>query len=265
MPLPYIFRRAVDPLLALAVIVLGALFGVYTSLHVLLVERKPSLAFNLRHWSDANSARLLRYLGPISYKEGLPVVPSIVEQANRVVVDVGPGTGQNLRHFDREKITKLYLIEPNVGMHAELEANLRKGGLSDIATVISCGVQDTMTLSSHGLSPCTADSVVTVNVLCCVPSQESACKSLYSLLKPGGQWLVYEHVVAEPKYPIPRLLQHAYNIVWPFFLGGCNIKRDTAEVLKRAGTWETVDLDRKNGEGGWEMLGHIVGKLVKPM
>lgn len=47
-----------------------------------------------------------------------------------------PGTGQSLRHFDREKITKLYLIEPNVGMHAELEANLCKSGLSDIATVI---------------------------------------------------------------------------------------------------------------------------------
>ncbi|KAM5360901.1 hypothetical protein ACJA88_014667 [Fusarium oxysporum] len=265
MPLPYIFRRAIDPFLPPAVMVLGALFGIYTSLHILLVERKPRLAFNLRHWSDANSARLLRCLGPISYKEGLPVVPSIVGQANRVVVDVGPGTGQNLRHFDREKITKLYLIEPNVGMHAELEANLRKDGLSDITTIISCGVQDTMTLSSHGLSPCTADSVVTVNVLCCVPSQESACKSLYSLLKPGGQWLVYEHVAAEPKYLIPRLLQHAYNIIWPFFLGGCNIKRDTAEALKRAGTWETVDLGRKNGEGGWEMLGHIVGKLVKTM
>lgn len=122
-----------------------------------------------------------------------------------------------------------------------------------------------MTLSSHGLSPCTTDSVVNVNVLCCVASQESACEYLYSLLKSGGQWLVYEHVVAEQKYTIPRLLQHAYNMVWLFFLGACNIKRDTTEVLKRAGTWDTVNLGRKNGEGGWEMLGHIVGQLVKTM
>lgn len=205
MPLPYIFRRAIDPFLPPAVIVLGALFGIYTSLYILLVERKPRLAFNLRHWSDVNSARLLRCLGPISF----------------------------------------WLFF----------------GWSFPA----CGIQDTITLSSHGLSPCNADSVVTFNILCWVASQESACKSLYSLLKPGGQWLVYEHVVVEQKYTIPRLLQHAYNMVWPFFLGGCNIKRDTAEVLKRAGTWDTVDLSRKNGEGGWEMLGHIIGQLVKTM
>ena len=89
MPLPYIFRRTLDPLVPPVVIVLGVSFSVYTFLHLLLVERKPSFAFNLRHWSDANSARLLRYLGGISYKEGLPVVPSIVAQADRIVVDVG--------------------------------------------------------------------------------------------------------------------------------------------------------------------------------
>ncbi|KAF4333050.1 s-adenosyl-L-methionine-dependent methyltransferase [Fusarium beomiforme] len=202
-------------------------------------------------------------LGSISYKEGLPVVPSIVGQANRVVVDVGrPGTGQNLRQFDREKITKLYLIEPNVGMHAELEANLCKSGLSDIATVISCGVQDSMALSSHGLSPCTADSVVNVNALCCVASQESTCESLYSLLKPGGQWLVYEHVVAEQKYTIPRLSQHAYNMVWLFFLGVCNIKRDTTEALKGAGTWDTVNLGSKNGEEQYDLCARCLSGRV---
>lgn len=132
-----------------------------------------------------------------------------------------------------------------------------------VSSYPACGIEDTATLLTYGLSPCTVDSVVTVNVLCCVTSQESACECLYSLLKPGGQWLVYEHVVAEPKYNISRLLQNVYNIVWPFFFGRCNIKRDTAEALKRAGTWDLVDLGRRNGEEGWEMLGHIVGKLVK--
>jgi hypothetical protein len=86
---------------------------------------------------------------------------------------------------------------------------------------------------------------------------------LYSLLKPGGQWLVYEHVVARPEYQLSRLLQNIYEIIWPIFLGGCNINRDTAKSLNEAGSWSKVELGRAEDEVGWEILGHVVGRLVK--
>lgn len=89
MPFTYIIIRVFDPLVAFVAIVVGASFGVYTFLHLLLVEGKPSLAFSMQHWSDANSARLQRYLGPISYREGLPDIPYTVGQADRIVIDVG--------------------------------------------------------------------------------------------------------------------------------------------------------------------------------
>jgi hypothetical protein len=47
-----------------------------------------------------------------------------------------PGTGQNVGHFDRQRITGLFLIEPNVGIHTELESNLKKAGLHDMSTII---------------------------------------------------------------------------------------------------------------------------------
>lgn len=96
-----------------------------------------------------------------------------------------------------------------------------------------------------------------------MPSQAQVCKSLYSLLKPGGQWLVYEHVVADPQYKLSRILQNMYQMVWPILMGGCNVNRDTTRSLREAGAWETFELGKGKGEVGWEMLGHIVGRLVK--
>jgi hypothetical protein len=88
-------------------------------------------------------------------------------------------------------------------------------------------------------------------------------RSLYSLLKPGGTWLVYEHVIADKQYPIVRALQAVYQIVWPSLMGNCNINRDTGRVLKEAGEWESFELGKGEGEVGWETLGHVVGRLVK--
>lgn len=89
------------------------------------------------------------------------------------------------------------------------------------------------------------------------------CRSLYSLLKPGGQWLVYEHVIADEQYTLSRVLQHIYNLAWPHLMGNCNVTRDTGKSLRNAGEWEKVDFGRGKDEVGWEMLGHIVGRLVK--
>ena len=38
---------------------------------------------------------------------------------------------------------------------------------------------------------------MSVQVLCSVPQPEALAKSLYRVLKPGGQMIVYEHVKSE--------------------------------------------------------------------
>ena len=92
MQLPYPISRALDALEPPLFISTGFAFGVYTFLHLLLIERKPSLAFNLQRWSDENLARIWKVFGPILAKEDLSVVPLIIWQADGVVVDVGYAT-----------------------------------------------------------------------------------------------------------------------------------------------------------------------------
>lgn len=100
-------------------------------------------------------------------------------------------------------------------------------------------------------------------MLCSVPAPEETCRFLYSRLKPGGQWLIAEHVLADQKYPLSRRIQGAFQVVWPTILGGCNINRDTGRYVRDAGPWSQVDLVRGKDEYGWEMLGHVVGRLVR--
>ena len=167
-------------------------------------------------------------------------------------------------------------------MHAQLTANLQRAGLAEISTILGrsglespiapfdinliipgCGAENTAALEAHGLLPSTVDTIVTVKVLCSVPAIQETCKSLYALLKPGGKWLVYEHIGADPRYWASRWLQEVYQLLWPLVMGGCNINRDTADILRGVGSWESVTLGRMRRDVGWEMFGHVVGTLVK--
>lgn len=95
--------------------------------------------------------------------------------------------------FDKSKIDKIYGIEPCLDLHTELHRNIRAAGLSDIYTVVGCGVEDMGKLLEYGISPESVDTILTVKVLCSVPSPEKTMAFLYQLLVPGGQWLVFEH------------------------------------------------------------------------
>lgn len=126
-----------------------------------------------------------------------------------------------------------------------------------------CGVQNVNVLYDHGITPASVDTITTFSVLCSVPDPEETCRFLYSLLKPGGQWVIVEHVIADLKFPLTRRIQGMFEVVWPTLMGGCNINRDSGSYVREAGSWTTVELGRGQNEFGWEMLGHVVGRLVK--
>ena len=56
------------------------------------------------------------------------------------------------------------------------------------------GVEDVEGLRKYGVDRETFDTVLIIQVFCCVPSPKETVAALYRLLKPGGQMIVYEHV-----------------------------------------------------------------------
>jgi hypothetical protein len=89
MALPYPLNRMFDALIPLIFLIVGTVFGTYTFLHLLLIERQPSLVFDFSQWRDQSFTRLWTAFGPIAAKGDIGTVPHVVGVAQGVVVDLG--------------------------------------------------------------------------------------------------------------------------------------------------------------------------------
>lgn len=69
---------------------------------------------------------------------------------------------------------------------------LAKVLVGDIYEVISCGAEELNT--KGGIDKASIDTIITVQCLCSIPTPEIIIKELFPLLKPGGRWIVFEHV-----------------------------------------------------------------------
>lgn len=162
----------------------------------LLVNLQLATFFSIEAFKEAWFAKFWAFFGPRSRENAAPkVMPLLQNNASGVCLDIGPGSGQWLYLFaraDNPKITKIYGVEPNVGLHTSLRENAIKAGLGDVYEIIGCGAEELN--SKGGIDQNSIDTIITVQCLCSIPTPQLIIKELYPLLKPGGTWLVYEHI-----------------------------------------------------------------------
>ncbi len=164
-------------------------------MEVITLQRNPRDVSSKISLSDRIFGKLwLRLNATIAAGEIETALPNLVAKASGIVLEIGPGSGNQLPRYDKAKITKIYGVEPNVDLHDALKKTVKESGLSDVYTIVPCGVEDAVTLEKYGIEPETVDTVTSVQVLCSVPSPARTVKRVYDLLKPGGQMIVYEHV-----------------------------------------------------------------------
>ena len=155
------------------------------------------------------------WFGPASKPLFVGAVAPLLSEAHGVVLDIGPARGIWIRELGEVvkespgKIQKIYGIEPNVLFHGQLQNNARVYGLEDIYEPVAAYAQD---LERRGIKKESVDTIITVHVLCSVGMyQQDIIKTLYEYLKPGGQWLVFEHV-ASNNAPV-KMWQGVYHAV----------------------------------------------------
>ena len=136
---------------------------------------------------------------------------ALLAQASGDVLEIGGGTGANLRHYG-DAVSSLTITEPEQAA----QARLLRAPAEDLP-----------------FADDSFDTAVSTLVLCTVDDQPRALRELRRVLRPGGRLLFIEHVRSEdPKLarwqdrmlPLNRRIAH-----------GCHCNRPTLDSIRAAG------------------------------
>jgi SAM-dependent methyltransferase len=155
----------------------------------------------------------------------------VFENLPAQVVEIGPGTGANFRYYPSG--THVVAVEPNPMMHSRLRANAARYGIM----LELRGIKgESLDLSSE-----TMEAVVGTLVLCSVDDPERVVAEVYRVLKPGGRYILLEHVAA-PQGSGLNVLQNFLYRSWHWLFDGCSLNRSTHSILWSAG-FSSVDMN----------------------
>ena len=233
-----------------------------------------------------------RIMSPLFASAEHPVKTPLYAKASGTVLEVGPGMGANMSYYT-SKVTRIILVEPNADMHPALRKKANKAGYweSDGSLLLlGCGggISDERALNLAGVGLHSVDTIITINVLCGIPSPAEAIEMYRRLLKPGGLLIFYEHVRSEEQFSADCQTFYTRTI-WPSLFDGCCLDRpigawiiagpDAAQsgkvVIgeKRASSWEEghhnvqkrwadYHVNVPDGQAKFALLPHIGGWAV---
>lgn len=166
--------------------------------------------------------RLVRALGdPKPIQE---VRQRMIPLALGEVLEIGVGPGVNFVHYDPKKVSKIYALEPNPGMirlaeqHRRTELNVEFLDLPGERIPLGDG---------------SVDTVVSTFTLCTIPGVTEAIRGIGRVLRPGGQFLFFEHGLS-PDIRVRRWQERTEPLFqWAF--EGCHVTRDIPALIKEGG------------------------------
>jgi ubiquinone/menaquinone biosynthesis C-methylase UbiE len=149
----------------------------------------------------------------------------VVPKAKGKVLEIGIGTGLNLKHYKAENIESFTGLDPALQMHALALKRLAQTSLK--MNMIGLPAE------KIPLDDDSMDTVVMTYTLCTIPDPLQALKEIRRVLKPDGTLLFCEHGIA-PDQSV-RNWQNRLQPVWGKLAGGCHLNRNIPELLKQAG------------------------------
>ena len=148
----------------------------------------------------------------------------ILSQARGTVLELGAGTGINLKHYP-EELQQLIATEPDRHMRNKLEARLSEYGKP--FELLDCAAE------AIPLADQSVDTVVSTLVLCSVKNPCDALREIRRVLKPGGRLIFLEHIHSENHRT--QKWQRLLEPIWILFAGNCHLTRSTDREIFNAG------------------------------
>lgn len=169
----------------------------------------------------------------------------LVPAASGDVLELGAGTGVNLKYYDSSQVRTLTLSDRDdrrtVLRDRIHRLERRLGEDVRVARI------DAERLPFPDAS---FDTVVATLLFCSVDCPPCGFDEIARVLRPGGRYLFLEHVL--PERSGTAWLFHQLNPVWNNLSRGCNLNRDTTAEMERAGfVLDPVHRDGSDGVFVW--------------
>jgi ubiquinone/menaquinone biosynthesis C-methylase UbiE len=149
----------------------------------------------------------------------------VVPRASGRVLEIGIGTGLNMKHYDASKIESLTGLDPALQMHGLARKRIQAAGLKVELLGLAA---EKIPLPSHSI-----DTVVMTYTLCTIAQPVDALKEMKRVLTPGGSLLFCEHGLA-PDESV-RKMQGRLQPLWGRLAGGCHLNRNIPALLQEGG------------------------------
>lgn len=156
----------------------------------------------------------------------------LLEGLTGTLVEIGSGTGPNLRYLDGN--VRVVAVEPNPFMHPHF---LRAA--EDMGRRVHLVRGEAAALPFPDES---TEAVLSTLVLCSVGGLDGVLREIHRILKPGGKLIFMEHVGA-PRGTWLRRFQRWIKPAWRAVGDGCEPDRDTGVHLRRAG-FRAIHMER---------------------
>lgn len=145
----------------------------------------------------------------------------LLSHAHGKTLEIGSGTGINLPYYPAD--TKVIGIEPDESMRRK---SLKRGLHHEVSFLDG----DAMALAFHDGE---FDTVVGTLIFCTIPQPDRAMAEVYRVLKPGGSFLLLEHV--RVNRPIVGRAMDLLTPFWAHLAGGCHLNRDPSQIIQDQG------------------------------
>ncbi len=109
----------------------------------------------------------------------------LVPLARGEVLEIGVGPGVNFAHYDPASVSRVYALEPNLGMVPCAEEQRRR-------TQLNIEFLD-LPGERIPLDDASVDTVVSTFTMCTIPGIEEAIRGIGRVLRPDGQFIFFEH------------------------------------------------------------------------
>ena len=149
----------------------------------------------------------------------------IIPLAQGEVLEIGVGSGANFIHYDSTKVSKLYALEPNLGMIRLAEKQQRR-------TKLNIEYLD-LPGERIPLEDETVDTVVSTFTLCTIPGIVDAILGIARVLRPGGKLIFFE-LGFSPDPEVQRW-QKRLEPIHRWLFQGLSLTRNIPSLIEQGG------------------------------